>query len=910
MGELGTAARVFSWVGAVVLAVGCSSGASTGEGPKDGSTSGDGSHPGLDSGTQGMQEENESDGGEGDAEGGASGPVYPLTLTPLTNALTQTANITLFFSVSDATGNGVTGLSCNSSTTGSSDAATACDFLYYEDGQPLDPTESAFDVQPVPNNALKMPTVLVLQTSPSIIENGELTTLKAAAETIIQNMLPQQTMELITFADQLTPNVRVPFTNNQTTLINAVEAIDTPDGTSTNLYGTLDYALGQWTDGFSASGAAGELTAGLLIVITNGSDNAARQTLSSVVQARGNKRVIAIGVGTGTTLDTCALDVIGNELVMIRPTYAALSMDIGQVTSHVQALGQSIYIASYCSPKREAATGSSDHQLTFTVAGNAQYNSATCQNAVFTTAQANECSGAALPEGGVTPAQSCAPGSSGTVSDSPALDNTQACGASGLGAVACCPANLPYDCPLTHTCYGTAGEAAIACGASCVLCGGTGTASQNDELVPGTEIVVPFDSATYASGQCPALWGPNCKGFETCCGGITNATLGLECANALIADVGNETSCASEMGTYCATGSCQTLESCCNALPGPDAGTSVQSTCYSQLVSAAGSSTACAAVTPTYGSYNPTACPLGLNCQKLSTCCAALPGADAGSSTQATCESDLTSAAGNETTCATDTPRFNSYNATACPLGPSCTALTSCCGALTGTAATTCTGDLTSAAGNEASCAVYTPRFNSYNAASCPLGPECTGLAACCTTVTSTYTATCNTYVSDAAGNESSCESYIEDLYADGCTGPMCASLKTCCASLPAGSSIQTSCNSYLSDSEGYETDCSDYAPRFCPTGPNCSSLKTCCSTFAGTGQATCYSDLQDADGSESYCSDYQPTFCPTGPNCSQLKTCCESLTGSALNSCESAFIDAGGSETSCASALTSQNCP
>jgi hypothetical protein len=856
---------------------------------------------------------------DGSTESDDGGPplVYPLTLTPLSDALTQTANITLFFSVTDATGAGVPNLSCSSALP-SGDAGPHCDFAYLEDGSPLDPTESAFDVQPVSANALKMPTVLVLQTSPSIIQNGELGAFKQAANAIISNLLPQQTLEIMTFADQATPNVRIPFTNDKVALTAAVNAIDSADGTSTNLYGTLDYALGQWTDGFATSGASGQLTAGLLIVITNGSDNAARQTLDSVLQARGNKRVIAIGIGTEQTLDTCALNAIGNEKVIVKPTYQMLSDGVDEVTETVQTLGRSIYTASYCSPKRASAVGQNAHQLTFTVKGNESYNTAVCSNAVFTASEAQACTGGGSPFAGdsglglgtPTPAPTTCSPDAGAASGS--ADSTETCGVSTLtGEAMCCPANAPYSCSLTQTCYPTAVAAAAACGTSCVLCGGTGQAMQDNQLVPGTQIVVPFNSQSYGSGQCPALWGPQCKALETCCGNIAAPGFAKSCGNALAGAVGAEAVCTASLGSFCPTGTnCTALDTCCGGLT---AGSTEQTSCYADLAAANANEATCASSTPLFGAYNSTACPLGPKCLQLQSCCAALPAADAGSSAQGNCLSELMSAGGNETTCATGTPTFNTYNATACPLGPSCTQLKTCCAALTpaSAAATSCASDMTYASGSEQSCANYTPSFNSYNPTACPLGPECTALGTCCAGLSGTNQTNCHSYVTSAAGYESSCASYISDFGTyPGCTGPNCTALKSCCSSF--GGSGQTSCMSVVTQASGNETTCTNQTRYYCPTGTNCAGLKACCEGMTGSARDTCEGDLVASSANENSCASYASSLGCNGSgtatgSCATLALCCLSQSAQLQAPCSSAA--SSGNDSNCMTLLSELDC-
>ncbi len=533
------------------------------------------------------------------ADGGPTGLAYPLTLTPLTKAITQTANISLFFSVADANNHGVPNLKPSA-------------FTYLEDNAVVDPTESSFTVTPLTGNQLTIPTVLVLQTSPSIIANGELDTLKKAAKTIIANMLPEQTIEVMTFADQVTPNVRVGFTNDKTKLNAAIDGITTADGTSTNLYGTLINALGQWTDGFSSMNAtSGQLTAGLCVVITNGRDNAARATLQAVTQAQGNKRIVAVGIGTTTgatpTLDVNALKNLDPHPI-IAPTYADLVADIGQVTDAIHSRGTSIYAASYCSPKRSGPMN--DHKLSFTIVGNSAYNATTCHSATFSAQQQSACT---------------------------ALNNdfTQACYQTG-NQEACCPANKPYTCATNNLCYATAQEAAADCGSACTLCGGTGQGdAQDNQLVPGTQIVVPFNSTSYASGQCPALWQAECKSMQDCCKSIGPGTYNQQCTSVLNSYAGNETSCQTGLAQYCPTGTnCAALKTCCGTFTGGG-----QSQCYSYLQATGNNEATC----QTYDAYT---CPTGANCTHLKTCCEGLADPQ-----RSSCEQQLIVAQGNENTC-------------------------------------------------------------------------------------------------------------------------------------------------------------------------------------------------------------------------------------------------------------------
>src|SRR5260370_34699462 len=141
-----------------------------------------------------------------------------------------------------------------------------------EDGVPVDPNESHLQVEALSGNNLDVPTVLVLDLSGNIIANGNLPNLQAAADTIIDAMLPEQRMAIVAFADQ--PNLRIGFTakKDATLLHAAVKNLSNANvGVSSHLLGAMVQALGMWQDGFNASDPAmTTLTAGMVIVRASG----------------------------------------------------------------------------------------------------------------------------------------------------------------------------------------------------------------------------------------------------------------------------------------------------------------------------------------------------------------------------------------------------------------------------------------------------------------------------------------------------------------------------------------------------------------------------------------------------------------------------------------------------------------
>jgi uncharacterized protein YegL len=510
---------------------GGSGGSSTGSGGSGGSTTGGGTagKSGKDAST-GTGGSSAGDAG-GSRDGGDSAYAFPLTLTPLTTASTATSNISLYFSVTDSKGVGVVGLPTTVKVP--ADPADPFGWVYREDGQDLDPKESGFSVTPLQGNTLDMPTILVLDLSGSIAGGGAgggslLDKLKNTANAIIDKMLPEQRMAILTFAGSAT--LRVPLTNDKQALKASVTALTMGDGQSTNLYGAMIQAFGMWQDGFATAGGA-KLTAGLAIVLTDGKDNAGVKTLSDVIATRKNKRVVAVGIGDPTNpaaLDVGAMMQLSTTGTFVQVTsFDTLGDQVGLITNAMSTLGRSIYTANYCTPKL-----SGSHELLFTLQGNGSKVSTTCTPATFPSNHPSLCA---------------------------QLDPsyTQACGyTKGPTTYTCCTATAPYTCPNDTSCYKTAEAAAAKCGAAssggtCLMCGGSGAGSSQDtQLVPGAAIRVRFDATRYKDGQCPLFWGPACKALQTCCAQVP-ADGGTACNDGLLAAAGNEATCQMLSAQYC-----------------------------------------------------------------------------------------------------------------------------------------------------------------------------------------------------------------------------------------------------------------------------------------------------------------------------------------------------------------------
>jgi uncharacterized protein YegL len=643
----------------------------------------------------------------------AEGPLFPLTLTPLTTPQVSTANISLYFQVTDARGDGVANLMTSQ-------------FTYTEDGTTPDPTESGFTVMPLEGN-LYIPTVLVLDVSGSVA--SKLGDIQAAAKAIVTNMLSEQQMAIMVFAD--TPKVVQGFTANQTVLNSAIDNIASANvGVSTNLYGAGVSAVGMWTDGFQNDPSMTKLTTGLAIILTDGADDAAASTLQAYVSARANKRVITVGIGS--MIDVSVLKEMQTAGFIQETSYAALTSDIKKVTDVIETLAHSIYSANYCSPKRGNAGGTNSHELVFTVTGNPLTDiNATCTNATFPASAPSTC--ASLMD----------------------QTHTQACEVVGSN-VTCCPFDAPFYCSGLDNCYATAAEAQADCSTSCILCGGDGTGkTTNNGDQAGPAIHVTFDSSNYKSTQCPAFWGTNCKALQTCCPSVVPQTEETSCVTALNNAAGDETTCMTNISTYCPTtvdSSCMAAATCCGTYP---SNSPAQTSCQEAVFQKHGTN----CNTPAPGlvqEYCPSPSPTPQPCNDLQKCCLGLNG----SYGQLSCvEAMVNDAAFNPAVqCANSKTQY-------CPTTTHCTALQACCDQFGQTEQTQCYSQLASNSNNDIGCMSSMTQY-------CPTTTNCVKLQACCqgkpTTSTGSGTTRdqCEQQLVNAFNNDNTC---MTDLTNQGC---------------------------------------------------------------------------------------------------------------------------------------------
>lgn len=400
--------------------------------------------------------------------GGTPGLRLPYTLTPIGQPQANTANVALYFTVTDADDEPVPGLATD-------------DFQATEDGSALDIFESAFRAEKA-GSVLMVPTVLVLDLSRSVVQAGALDQVKAAAHQVIENLGPAQRLAIVTFADEV--NTRSCFDSSVQQHRDAIDAISKEDGISTNLYGTLQQAYNMFDDGFYSpnvsgceiySGGGGEpnLVAGLVIVVSDGNDTAARAMLTDAVNARDDRRTLFIRVGQD--LDANVAATLGNAGVIdAAGGFDDLEAAVTEAIARTNRLNDAIYIAEYCSPKRAGS-----HELVFTVPGNQPYL-----------------------DGDVSQSSRCAPTGYGMGDPGEAI-----CTFVTSTQYRYCDAASPYWCEALGQCYVSESGAFADCGSSCRICG-VADEEPVGSAESGLAITVNFSANGFSDAQCDRLFNP------------------------------------------------------------------------------------------------------------------------------------------------------------------------------------------------------------------------------------------------------------------------------------------------------------------------------------------------------------------------------------------------------------------
>ncbi|VXC23507.1 vWA domain-containing protein [Maribacter litoralis] len=293
---------------------------------------------------------------------------------------TLPGKVSVFFKVSDTSGNPVPGL-------------TADQFTIYEQGRnddcfnTISTSESSARISPN-SQIFSNNTLLVLDLSNSVLSSS-LEELKLASTSFIDAVMPATAQESVQMAiywfdgeDEL--HLLNELTPSKDELKIAVDGItdDISNDPSTDLYGAVIKSTDIASDLINVSTQDDKIGAASVVIFTDGTDQASRYTedaaLDKVEDANANISFFSIGLGA--EIDTEVLTAVGKTASVFATNKDELEATFRDISDKVSERANSFYLFEYCSPKRD---GSGENNLAIEI------NTGSRQGAVQTKFSAN-----------------------------------------------------------------------------------------------------------------------------------------------------------------------------------------------------------------------------------------------------------------------------------------------------------------------------------------------------------------------------------------------------------------------------------------------------------------------------------------------------------------------------------------
>lgn len=288
--------------------------------------------------------------------------------------------------VTDLSNSGVTNLTAN-------------DFEVYEDGKKVSTFESLLNVSKKENNFFKFNTVLLIDNSTSITDDGgkNLLEIKNAAKNFVSNMFPQQYVTIYEFSSSTNLILDMTPVSNQAKIFSAIDGI-TKGARSTDLYG----AVITGAEKINSSTSADSIISGALVLFTDGDDTQGSHTIQQALNAITNKNSYTIGLGTDLTPEV--LSAIGKNGYFQISEINQLSQTFLTIQTYLEKLSNSFYWLEYQTPKR----GNFNHLLQVVIINNpvnsileASFNSSKFYDPIpgvyFTDSNGDKFSGGEIP---------------------------------------------------------------------------------------------------------------------------------------------------------------------------------------------------------------------------------------------------------------------------------------------------------------------------------------------------------------------------------------------------------------------------------------------------------------------------------------------------------------------------------
>ena len=270
------------------------------------------------------------------------------------------SNVSVFFRVEDGAGNGVAGLNED-------------DFLIYENGSVISEFEATRKIQPN-EQVFDYHITLMLDLSGSVLGSENLAGLKQATKSFIDEVLPTseepsaQAIKMDIWWFDGAENIKqLQGVSSSPTVLKAAIDIISPQmnsDNSTNLYGAVIQGLEVASQKLTQTRNLDEIASSALIIFTDGTDQANRNTKGQALGAVANAdRDISIyTIGLGGEIDERVLREVGKTSFVSAANIGELLDSFREIGDLVNGRANSYYLLEYCSPKR-----SGSHQLTIEV---------------------------------------------------------------------------------------------------------------------------------------------------------------------------------------------------------------------------------------------------------------------------------------------------------------------------------------------------------------------------------------------------------------------------------------------------------------------------------------------------------------------------------------------------------------
>ncbi len=279
------------------------------------------------------------------------------------------SNVSVFFRVEDNSGKGVAGLK-------------ESDFVIYENGSRISEFEATRKIQPN-EQVFDYHITLLLDLSGSVLGGENITSLKAAAKSFIDEVVPGEgepssqaiKMEVWWFDGAANIKQLQGTSTNRATLKAAIDNISPQmsSDNSTNLYGAVIQGIQVASQKLSQTRQLDEVASSAVVIFTDGTDQANRNTKGQALEAVKNadRDMSLYTIGLGEEIDENVLRAIGKTSFVSATNIGELLDKFQEIGDLINGRANSYYLLEYCSPKRNGSNQLTIEAMEGALKGNA-----------------------------------------------------------------------------------------------------------------------------------------------------------------------------------------------------------------------------------------------------------------------------------------------------------------------------------------------------------------------------------------------------------------------------------------------------------------------------------------------------------------------------------------------------------